>query len=247
VYRCLSPIAISAGIYLDGSKNITVEGNDSYLNGVGISVGNEQDSSIGTGHLVKENTLYHNLGSGIYIGSNNFSSKVTNSVIKWNTIQNNYHIDSALYRRTQGRYGILNPANRWAEIVVNRAENITFEENEITSLSDIMSAFVFGQTGLVFRYNEYFTASNDPCNVYFVRDTTNDGVPDVFYNTFHMYAKKMNIDKTSTLGGVAYNASGCGTALLAAAPKEETLQVSSFPLQIALRCAYSNPKPVLFR
>ena len=229
VYRCLSPIAISAGIYLDGSKNITVEGNDSYLNGVGISVGNEQDSSIGTGHLVKENTLYHNLGSGIYIGSNNSSSKVTNSVIKWNTIQNNYHIDSALYLRTQGRYGILDPANRWAEIVVNRAENITFEENEITSLSDIMSAFVFGQTGLVFRYNEYFTASNDPCNVYFVRDTTNDGVPDVFYNTFHMYAKKMNIDKTSTLGGVAYNSSGCGTALLAAPPKEETLEVSSFP------------------
>jgi hypothetical protein len=248
VYRCLSPIAISAGIYLDGSKNITVEGNDSYLNGVGISVGNEQDSSIGTGHLVKENTLYHNLGSGIYIGSNNFSSKVTNSVIKWNTIQNNYHIDSALYRRTQGRYGILDPANRWAEIVVNRAENITFEENEITSLSDIMSAFVFGQTGLVFRYNEYFTASNDPCNVYFVRDTTNDGVPDVFYNTFHLYAKKMNIDKTSTLGGVAYNASGCGTALLAAAPKEEPLQVSSFPNpvtdRLAVRIQQSKAGPV---
>jgi hypothetical protein len=153
-----------------------------------------------------------------------------------------------LYRRTQGRYGILNPANRWAEIVVNRAENITFEENEITSLSDIMSAFVFGQTGLVFRYNEYFTASNDPCNVYFVRDTTNDGVPDVFYNTFHMYAKKMNIDKTSTLGGVAYNASGCGTALLAAAPKEETLQVSSFPNpvtdRLAVRIQQSKAGPV---
>ncbi|MBO9633332.1 MAG: T9SS type A sorting domain-containing protein, partial [Chitinophagaceae bacterium] len=229
VYRCLSPIAISAGIYLDGSKNITVEGNNSYLNGVGISVGNEQDSSTGTGHLVKENTLYHNLGSGIYVGSNNFTSHVTNSVIKWNTIQNNYYIDSALYRRTQGRYGILDPANRWAEIVINRAENITFEENEITSLSNIMSAFVFGQSGLIFRYNEYYTASNDPCNVYFVRDTTNDGVADVFYNTFHMYAKKMNLDRTSTLGGVAYNSSGCGTSSLATPAKDGTIQVSTFP------------------
>lgn len=235
VYRCLSPVAISAGIYLDGSKNITVEGNNSYLNGVGISVGNEQDSSVGTGHLVKENTLYHNLGSGMYIGSNNFSSKVTNSVIKWNTIQNNYHIDSVLYRRTQGRYGILNPANRWCEIVVNRAENITFEENEVTSLSTAVMAFVYGQTGLVFRYNEYFTPGNDPCNAYFARDTTADGVPDVYYSTFHQYAKKMNLDRQSTLGGVAYNSSGCGTALLSTPPQEARLEISTFPNPVTER------------
>lgn len=248
VYRCLSPVAISAGIYLDGSKNITVEGNNSYLNGVGISVGNEQDSSTGTGHLVKENTLYHNLGSGIYIGSNNFTSHVTNSVIKWNTIQNNYHIDSALYRRTQGRYGILNPANRWCEIVVNRAENITFEENEITSLSTAVAAFVFGQTGLIFRNNEYFTPTNDPCNAYFARDTTGDGVPDVYYSTFHQYAKKMNLDRTSTLGGVAYNSSGCGTSLLAAPPKEELFTVSTFPnpatTKLGVRIQQSKAGPV---
>ncbi len=133
---------------------------------------------------------------------------------------------------------------------MNRAENITFEENEITSLSDIMSAYVFGQTGLVFRYNEYFTASNDPCNVYFVRDTTNDGVPDVFYNTFHMYAKKMNIDKTSTLGGrglqcirLRYCAAGCGSE------GRELCRLAASPilLPIVLPCAYSNPRLVLFR
>lgn len=237
-YRCLSPVAISAGIYLDGSKNITVQGNTSYNNGVGISVGNEQDSSTGSGHLVHSNVLYNNLGAGIYIGSNNPSSRVENSVIKWNTIEHNYHIDTVLYRRTQGMYGTLSPAGRWAEIVVNRAQGITFKENEVTSSSDIMTAFVFGQTGLTFQDNEYHTLSNNPCNVYFVKDTTNDGIPDVFYSSFHRYAQATGLDHTSTLAGVAYDVNGCGT--VHGAERTTTLELEKIPAK-NLVSTFPNP------
>jgi parallel beta-helix repeat protein len=229
VYRCLSPIAISAGIYLDGSKNIKVDNNDCYHNGVGISVGNEQDSSTASGQLVQENVLYENLGAGIYIGSNNPSSVVENSVIKWNTISHNYYIDPNLYRRTQGRYGTLDSAGMWAEVVFNRARNITFEENEITSGSDIVSAYLYGQTNLTLRYNEYFTLHNDPCNAWFIRDTTGDGIPDVFYNTFHLYVKRTGWDATSQLGNVAYNVNGCGTSLLARQASSPVNRITAFP------------------
>lgn len=215
VYRCLSPVAISAGIYLDGSKNIQVDSNDSYHNGVGISVGNEQNNSSSNGHLVYDNVLYENLGAGIFIGSNNATSIVENSTLKWNTISHNYYINPALYSRTQGHYGTLDSAGMWAEVVIRRARNITFEENEITSGSDILTAYLIKQTNLTFRYNEYFTLHNDPCNAWFVRDTDSNDVGDVFYNTFHQYVKNMGLDATSHCNGVAYNSNGCGTTLLA--------------------------------
>src|SRR6185503_12683379 len=71
----------------------------------------------------------------------------------------------------------------------------------------------------------YFTLHNDPCNAYFVKDTTGDGVPDVFYSTFHQYVKRTGLDATSHLAGVAYNLNGCGTTLLArqAATTQEPL------------------------
>src|SRR4029078_2843771 len=130
-----------------------------------------------------------------------------------------------LYSRTQGHYGTLDSSGMWAEVVVLRARNITFEENEITSGSDIVSAYLYGQTNLTFRYNDYFTLHNDPCNAYFVKDTTGDGVPDVFYSTFHQYVKRTGLDATSHLAGVAYNPNGCGTTLLArqAATTQEPL------------------------
>jgi parallel beta-helix repeat protein len=217
VFRCLSPIAISAGIYLDGSRKITVEDNDCYNNGVGISVGNEQDSSKGAGHMIRSNTLHHNLGAGIYIGSNNHTSWVDSTVVKWNTIEHNYFISPALRKKANYVYGIDSASQRWAEIVMNRGRYITFEENEVNADSDIMTAFLFAQSNLIFRNNIYHTLHNNPCNVIFIKDTTTsnngggDGIGDVFYTTFHQYVSNTCLDVTSTLGDSVYNPAGCGS------------------------------------
>jgi hypothetical protein len=157
--------------------------------------------------------LYENLGAGMFIGSNNPSSIVENSTIKWNTIIHNYRIDPVLRARAQNRYGAADSSGMWAEVVFNRARNITFEENEVTSGSDIVSAFVYGQTNLTLRYNEYFTRYNNPCNATFILDTNGDGIGDVFPGTFHQYVQMTGYDATSTLGGVAYDPNGCGTSL----------------------------------
>jgi len=212
VYRCISPVATSAGIYLDGSLNITVQENESYNNGTGISVGNEQDSSTSGGHLVIGNNVWANLGPGMYLGSNNPSSTCDNVVVKFNADSNNFTINPVLYARAGGHYGTLDPAGRWAEIVMNRIQHLTFDENEVTSLSNTVLAFVFSQSNLVFTDNEYYTKDNNPCVAYFARDVNGDGTAETVDTTFHQYVRMTGLDSTSFLGGVAYNRHGCGTA-----------------------------------
>jgi hypothetical protein len=216
VYRNISPIAISAGIYLDGSSNVTVSNNESYMNGVGLSVGNEQSNSTSGGHLIQSNVFRDNLGAGMYYGSTNTTSMVQNCVAKWNTIKNNYIIDSVLRAKANNQYGITNASQRYTELNVYRLQNSTFEENTIESLSNIVNGFYFTQSGLTFRYNEYYVISGDACQAIFVRDNNNDGgiaLPaDNIFTTFHQYAQQTGYDQTSTCEGVSYSATGCGTS-----------------------------------
>jgi hypothetical protein len=216
VYRNISPIAISAGIYLDGSSNVMVANNESYKNGVGLSVGNEQSNSTSGGHLIQNNVFRDNLGAGMYYGSTNSTSMVQNCVAKWNTIKNNYILDSVLRAKANNQYGITDASQRYTELNVNRVQNSTFEENTIESLSNIVSGFYFTQSGLTFRYNEYYVISEDACQAIFVRDNNNDGsiaLPaDNIFTTFHQYAQQTGYDQTSTCEGVSYSATGCGTS-----------------------------------
>jgi len=211
VYRCISPYAMSAGIYLDGSLNVTVQENSSYNNGVGISVGNEQDSSTSGGHLIIGNNVWANLGPGMYLGSNNPSSVCSNVIVKYNGDSNNYTINPALYQRANGRYGTLDTSGRWAEIVMQRIQGLTFDENEVWSLSNNVLAFTLAQSNLHFTYNDYYTKSNDPCKAYFSRDIDSNGSTETVDTTFNQYARETGLDTTSYLGGAAYNRHGCGT------------------------------------
>ena len=216
VYKNISPIAISAGLYLDGSTNVTVSNNESYKNGVGLSVGNEQSNSTSGGHLIQSNVFRDNLGAGMYYGSTNSTSMVQNCVAKWNTIKNNYILDSALRAKANNQYGITNASQRYTELNVNRLQNSTFEENTIESLSNIVLGFYHTQSGLTFRYNEYYVISEDACQAIFVRDNDNDGsiaLPaDNIYTTFHQYAQQTGYDQNSTCEGLNYSATGCGTS-----------------------------------
>jgi len=147
----------------------------------------------------------------MYLGSNNPTSTCSNVVVKYNADSNNYTINPTLYQRANGHYGTLDPSGRWAEIIMQRIQNLTFDENEVWSLSNTMLAFTFAQSSLQFTYNDYYTQSNNPCTAYFPRDTDGNGSTETIDTTFNQYAKETGLDTTSYLGGVAYNRHGCGT------------------------------------
>jgi len=242
VYRCISPVATSAGIYLDGSLNVTVQGNESYNNGTGLSVGNEQDSSSSGGHTIISNNFWSNLGPGMYLGSNNSTSTCTNVLVKYNTDSINWTINPTLYARANGRYGTADTSGQAAEIVMQRIQNLTFDENDVYSSSDNVLIFSFVQSGAVFTYNDYYTKHNNPCKAYFLRDTVGNGLAFKSDTTFNQYGQEMGLDTTSSLGGVAYNRHGCGThstALVPAGVAGSGLRLAEHPVRL-----YEYPNPV---
>ena len=93
VYNCMSGIATSAGIYLDGSINCRVEKNEVYRCGAGISIGGEQSLGTGAtvpgGHILNNNEIYNNVIAGIIIGSNNATTATVNTKIFNNTFYKN--------------------------------------------------------------------------------------------------------------------------------------------------------------
>jgi hypothetical protein len=214
VYRNISPIAVSAGIYLDGSRNVLVQGNESYNNGTGLSVGNEQPNSISGYHTVNSNVLRDNLTAGLYYGSTNPTSWVQNCTVKNNTIQNNYVLDSVLRAKANNQYGITNASQRYTEVNIYRLRNSMFKQNTIESLSNIMLGLYLTQTTDTLWYNTYYNLSNDACQAIFVQDKNNDGViglpTDSIYFNFHQYAKRTGYDQNSTCEGQAYSPTGCG-------------------------------------
>ncbi|MRG47295.1 T9SS type A sorting domain-containing protein [Chitinophaga sp. SYP-B3965] len=243
VYRCLSPIAVSAGIYLDGSRNVVVEDNLSYWNGAGCSVGNEQYNSTSGGHTIRNNVFKENLSSGFYYGSINTTSWVEDCVVKWNTIKHNFRIDTVLYNKANGQYGTLSPGGRYVEIQVYRLRNSSFFENEITSNSNIMTGFFRTQSGLSFYDNEYYPVSDDACNALFVQDMNNDGAvglpQDSIYFSFHGYAKYTGYDQDgSSCAGDIYDPNGCGTFLLSEELMTAKIETPSSDLKISV---YPNP------
>jgi Secretion system C-terminal sorting domain/Right handed beta helix region len=214
VYRNISPIAVSAGIYLDGSRNVLVQNNESYNNGTGISIGNEQANSISGYHVINSNVFRDNLTPGLYYGSTNTTSWVERCNVKNNTIKNNYTIDPVLRARANNRYGIADSTERGAEVVIFRLRNSKFEQNTIESLSDRVLGLYLTQINDTLRYNTYFVISEDACKATFEQDKNNDGLigtPDSTYKSFHQYAKKSGYDQTSSCEGQTYNPNGCGT------------------------------------
>ena len=229
VYRNISPVAVSAGIYLDGSRNVLVQNNESYNNGTGLSVGNEQPNSVSGYHTVNSNVFRDNLSAGLYYGSTNATSWVQNCTVKNNTIKNNYVLDSVLRAKANNQYGITDSSQRYTEVNFYRLRNSMFKQNTIESLSNIVLGLYLTQTTDTLWYNTYYVISGDACQATFVQDKNNDGVialpADSIYFSFHQYAKKTGYDQNSSCEGQSYNPNGCGTTALMALrlPPPETV------------------------
>lgn len=117
-YRCVSPIAASAGIYVDGAKNIMVSENYSHHNTVGLSVGCEQQGNT-TSITLSRNDSTENTQAGIVIGTNTANAIVDGVIITENEIHENY----------------TTPIWGGAPIILNKSKNIFIRDNKIESIS----------------------------------------------------------------------------------------------------------------
>ena len=90
-YNCVSPIAESAGIYVDGASNVIIERNISHDNTLGIEIGTENeaesDEYYANNNLIINNLVYNNTSMGIEIGGYDegvgkiFNTKVYNNTV----------------------------------------------------------------------------------------------------------------------------------------------------------------------
>lgn len=91
-YNCSSPYATSAGIYVDGGKNLVIEQNRVYNNQWGIEIGCENIGKATENIIVRNNLVYGNTTAGLALGGYDFpagSGKVINVIVTNNTFYGN--------------------------------------------------------------------------------------------------------------------------------------------------------------
>ena len=152
VYRCVSKVATSAGIYVDGGKWINIQGNRTYENGYGIEVGCENVSATVNGVNVRNNFVYNNIEAGIGIGAVGNGSKVEYSTVSGNTLYKNF---------SAAGYG--------GDIVLQITDHVTLKSNIINSKSNVVVIAGAGYltTNLSMDYNLYYTLSGTATNIEF--------------------------------------------------------------------------------
>ncbi len=118
-YRCRSPYAACAGIYVDGARDIKVHDNVTYANQYGIEIGAEQPV---TGYPTKNIEVYNNeirdnlicgIRVGGYFDKSIETGTVENTVFRNNTLKNN-NIKKNLYN---------------GEIIIAKCSEIAFTDN----------------------------------------------------------------------------------------------------------------------
>ena len=168
VHDCMSGIANSAGIYLDGALNCTVEKNEVYRCGVGLSVGGEQPLGVGAivpgGHFINNNEIYNNVIAGIIIGSNNSTTATNNTRIFNNSFYKNRN--GAIVNGitsigvSPNEVPIATAANNFGgEIQLQNSNGVTFKNNVVYASNNkkvFVALTTFTVSNYVSDYNLYF-------------------------------------------------------------------------------------------
>lgn len=181
VYRCVSPVALSAGIYVDGGKWINIEGNTAYENSTGISIGCENANNNADGINIRSNFIYNNVEPGILVGSNASGSKVINSSLLNNTLFKN---------NSKGTYG--------GEIHIQNTASLAIKNNIIQSRTDLVLIALAGftSTNMSFDYNRYYSASGSATGVYFDWG----GITGTSYSSLAAFKAATGLDANSSYG-----------------------------------------------
>jgi parallel beta-helix repeat protein len=169
IYNCMSGIATSAGIYIDGAVNCTIERNKLYRNGAGISIGCEvilpDLANAVAGHIIRNNLVYNNAIAGIFIGSATAGNRIENSRFYNNTLYKNATGMPVNGITTIGGSPVEDIANGSAgDILLLNSDNITLQNNIIWPYPGRRA--MVGMSGTIISN---FTGDN---NVYFRDDAT---------------------------------------------------------------------------
>lgn len=143
VNNAVSPVANSAGIYLDGAHRVRVEGNISHHNSVGFSVGCEQPGTA-DGNVLKNNIAYENSDAGLVVGTIHAGASVTDTSIEYNEFRHNY---------SKGGWG--------GELTIQQVDGLSIQNNIFISRSDLMSIAAQTADNLWIDNNLYFGESAD--------------------------------------------------------------------------------------
>lgn len=187
VYRCISHVATSAGIYVDGGRDIDIARNRCYLNGAGLSVGCENPGFTTDNIVVRSNLVYNNHNAGIYFGSNQSTSQVVNSTVRHNTFNRDYR---------DGGYG--------TEIALANSINCTIADNILVARTDSCLAiglFGYTATGLVTDHNLYWRT---PGNTGFLFGNVTAGTNALFADP--LFVNSANGDLHLAIGSPAIDA-----------------------------------------
>ncbi len=181
VYDCMSGIANSAGIYLDGSLNVRVEKNEIYSCGVGLSIGGEQavgtGASIPGGHTVNNNLIYNNSIAGAFIGTN----------VSGNAIQNTKVFNNTFYKSRTG--AVINGVTTVNGVAIATVANDFGGEIQLQNIN-----------GVTFKNNLVYALNNKKAFVALSGYTVSNYVSD--YNLFY---RDTNTDFFLDLTGVSFN------------------------------------------
>ncbi len=152
VYNNKSPYALSAGIYVDGGKDITIERNTVYDNQWGIEIGCENLGTTTSGIIVRNNMVFENDDSGLSIGGYdypNVSGKVVDCLVRNNTFYGN--------DKNSGGLG-----NTATEIFLSYTENCQIINN-IFSIDNAFDLMMYedntNSQNLVLDYNLYYSTT----------------------------------------------------------------------------------------
>ena len=142
-YNNTSNYAASAGIYIDGGKNIDVFRNLCFGNGFGIEVGAEENGTT-TQIRVYDNLVYDNREAGISIGGydSGTTGQVTQTTVRNNTFYNN---------------GI--SGNSLGELYMTKASDCLIENNIFASETNgklVTREAISPQTNNTFQYNLWY-------------------------------------------------------------------------------------------
>lgn len=179
VYNCISPVATSAGIYVDGGAYINIEGNITYANTVGISVGCENNNHNADHINIRNNLIYNNVKAGLLLGSNQPNGKATNSTISNNTLFKN--VSNGLYD---------------GEIDIQNTDHLNIINNIIQSRSNIVviALLNYTSTNLTMDYNNYYTASGSSSTITFDWG----GINSLGYYSLASFQTALGLDANST-------------------------------------------------
>jgi hypothetical protein len=168
VFNCMSAVANSAGIYVDGALNVTVQRNEVYKCGVGIAVGSEQNTATGnggqsTGHIVNNNSVYNNVITGAIFGGvigSGYTTSVGNTKVFNNTFYKNRTGATINGVTTIAGTAVSTIADIYGgEVHLQNSSGITFKNNILyatNSKKALLASYGYTVSSFVSNYNLFY-------------------------------------------------------------------------------------------